>query len=176
MSDHHDGIEEHDNHLPNWWLVTLFGSIVFAFFYWTYYETLAAGPAQAAELQADEAALALARERSAPPISDDVLLASSKDPKIVARGEALFKANCVACHGVRAEGTVGPNLTDDYWLHGAQPLQIHGIITRGVTEKGMLAWGNVLGDAKVRDVTAFVLSLKGTNVANGKAPQGDKAP
>lgn len=175
MSDHHDGIEEHDNHLPNWWLVTLFGSIVFSFAYWTYYETLGVGAAQAQELAGEEAALRALREKSAPPISDESLLALSKDQKVVASGETIFKTNCVACHGMRAEGSVGPNLTDDYWLHGGKPLQIHGVITKGVTEKGMLAWGNVLGDAKVRDVTAFVLSLKGTNV-QGKPPQGEKDP
>jgi cytochrome c oxidase cbb3-type subunit III len=175
MSDHHDGIEEHDNHLPNWWLVTLFGSILFSFVYWTYYHTLSAGAAQAEELQQDEAALQALREKNAPSASDESLLALSKDEKAVARGRDIFKINCVACHGMKAEGSVGPNLTDAYWMHGGAPTQIQTVIAKGVPEKGMLAWNSVLGAAKVNDVTAFLITLKGTNV-QGKGPQGEKEP
>lgn len=170
---HHDGIEEHDNHMPNWWLLTLFGSIAFSLVYWTYYHTLAAGAPQAQELAQDEAALAALRNKSAPAVSDQVLTDASRDKEAVARGEGIYQTNCVACHGVRAEGSVGPNLTDDYWLHGGKPMQIYAVVRDGVTEKGMLAWGAVLGESKVKDVTAFVVSLRGTNVP-GKAPQGEK--
>jgi cytochrome c oxidase cbb3-type subunit III len=173
MTTMHDGIEEHDNHLPSWWLATLFGAIVFAFAYWTYYHTLAVGPSQAAELAADQATVAAVREASAPPVSNEVLAAASRDPLTVERGRAIFASNCVACHGARGEGVVGPNLTDAYWIHGGSAMEVHAVISKGVLDKGMLAWGNVLGAAKVRDVTAFVVSLAGTNVS-GKEPQGIK--
>ncbi len=169
----HDGIEEHDHHLPRWWLLTLFGSMVFSLVYWSYYHALSAGTPQLEELRADERALAAMREAQAPPESDDSLLASSRDSGVVERGKAIFAQNCVACHGARAEGGVGPNLTDAYWLHGGSPLEIKRVISKGVVDKGMLAWGNVLGASKVSDVAAFVISLKDTNVA-GKEPQGQK--
>ncbi len=43
------------------------------------------------------------------------------------------------------EGSVGPNLTDAYWIHGGAPLQIHKTVTNGVPDKGMVAWGDQLG-------------------------------
>ena len=173
MSDHHDGIEENDNHLPNWWLATLFGAMIFSVVYWAYYHTLSVGALQAAELSADQTALREVREKNAPKMGDEQLLALVKDQAAVGRGRDVFAANCVACHAAKGEGSVGPNLTDEFWIHGGKPMQILDVVTKGVTDKGMLAWGPILGAEKVRDVTVFVLSIKNTNVA-GKAPQGEK--
>lgn len=169
----HDGIEEHDNHLPRWWLLTLFGAIVFSFGYWFYYQHLT-GPGQRAELAAEEKRLADLREKAlSSKISDDSLLAMSKEPAAVGRGAELFKANCVACHEAKGQGKIGPNLTDPYWIHGGKPTQIFRVVVDGVPDKGMLSWGPVLGAAKLQDVVAFVLTLKNTNV-QGKEPQGTK--
>ncbi|HEY3444768.1 MAG TPA: cbb3-type cytochrome c oxidase N-terminal domain-containing protein [Myxococcales bacterium] len=169
----HDGIEEHDNHLPRWWLLTLFGAIVFSFGYWFYYQHLT-GPGQRAELAADERMLADLREKAlSSKITDEGLLAMSKDGAVVARGAELFKANCIACHEAKGQGKIGPNLTDAYWIHGGKPTQIFKTVIYGVPDKGMLSWGPVLGAAKSQDVVAFVLTLKNTNV-QGKEPQGAK--
>ncbi len=171
----HDGIEEHDNHLPRWWLLTLFGAIVFSFGYWFYYQHLT-GPGQRAELAADEKALAELREKAlSSKITDESLLALAGDPASLARGAELYKANCVACHEARGQGKIGPNLTDAYWIHGGKPTQIFKVVVNGVPDKGMLSWGPVLGAAKSQDVVAYVLTLKGTNVP-GKEPQGNKEP
>jgi len=170
----HDGIVEHDNHLPGWWLVTLFGAIAFAFVYWGYYHTLAIGQLQASELAVDQKALDAQRATAAASsagVGDEVLLAHSRSDR-VKEGALVFQQNCVACHGQRGEGGVGPNLTDAFWVHGSRPTQIYTTIANGVIEKGMLAWMAPLGESKVRDVTAFLLTLKNTNVA-GKAPQGE---
>jgi cytochrome c oxidase cbb3-type subunit 3 len=172
----HDGIEEHDNHLPNWWLATLFGAIVFALFYWFYYQTFAIGPSSREALASEEQALRALRKAPAVMLSDDDVFKRSKDAAAVARGKDIFAANCVACHGVQAQGIIGPNLTDAYWLHGGRPSQIYNTVTTGILDKGMLAWGPVLGDEKVQDVVAFVLTLKNTNTPGGKPPQGDKEP
>jgi cytochrome c oxidase cbb3-type subunit 3 len=95
----------------------------------------------------------------------------SKDSAALDRGAAVFKQNCLACHGDRGQGVVGPNLTDLYYLHGAKAKDIYQVIGTGVLEKGMPAWRTVLGGSKVQEVTAFVLSLRGKNVS-GKPPQG----
>ncbi|MGC4117494.1 MAG: c-type cytochrome [Myxococcales bacterium] len=169
----HDGIVEHDNHLPRWWLLTLFGAVVFSFGYWFYYQHLT-GPGQRAELAADEKMLSDLREKAlSSKVSDESLLALSKDAAAVGRGAELFKANCVACHEAKGEGKIGPNLTDAYWIHGGKPTQIFGTVVNGVPDKGMLAWGPVLGAGKIQDVVGYVLTLKNTNV-KGKEPQGNK--
>lgn len=176
MLDHddHDGIEEHDNHLPNWWLATLFGGIVFAIGYWVYYQELHVGPSSREALAAEQLALAKLHP-TGPQISEAALLARGADAQAVARGHEIFVTNCIVCHGEHAEGKIGPNLTDSFWLHGGRPLQILGTVANGVPDKGMLSWQPIVGDEKVEDVVSFVLSLKNTNVA-GKAPQGNKEP
>jgi cytochrome c oxidase cbb3-type subunit 3 len=78
----------------------------------------------------------------------------------------------VACHQADGSGLVGPNLTDAYWLHGGQPLDILHTVTNGVPEKGMVAWLSQLGPRRVEDVTVYVLTLKGKNLP-GKEPQGE---
>lgn len=174
-SAHHDGIEEHDNHLPNWWLAVLFGSIIFSFGYWYYYHTTATGALQRQELATDESVVKskMAQRKDTPKSGNDELLALSHDEARKNQGKEIFATNCVACHGQKGEGGIGPNLTDEYFIHGGKADQIYKVITQGVTEKGMLAWGPVLGDEKVKSVLAFVLSIKNTKVP-GKAPQGNK--
>ena len=103
------------------------------------------------------------------PLTSELLLALSRDPAAVAEGKQLYLTTCVSCHGARGQGLVGPNLTDGSWLHGDQPLQVHSSISQGFPQKGMAAFENLLGPARVRAVTAFVLTLKDTNVP-GKAP------
>ncbi len=169
-----DGIEEYNNRLPNWWLFTLYASIVFAFGYWLYYETFVVGPGQeAAYAQVMQAAqeAELART-SAAGLTDESLLMMASMPEKVAEGAELFKKHCVACHNQRGEGNVGPNLTDDYWIHGARPLQIHETVKKGVLAKGMPQWGPQLGPKRVSAVVSFVLSIKGTHVP-GKEAQGE---
>lgn len=91
----------------------------------------------------------------------------------LAGGKDIFIKNCVACHGQFGQGGIGPNLTDDYWLHGAGINNIGTTIFYGVTAKGMLAWGPILKEKEIQQVASYVVSLKGTNPPNPKAPQGD---
>ena len=85
----------------------------------------------------------------------------------------MFKASCAACHGQLGEGTVGPNLTDDYWLHGGSVQDVFKSIKYGWVEKGMKSWKEDLSPMQIAQVTSYIKSLKGTNPANAKAPQGD---
>lgn len=175
----YDGIREFDNPLPRWWLITLWGSVVFAVFYWAYYHTTDLGPDQLGELQAEineadaaeKARMAEMIKSGKSPNSEKALVAMSKDAAAIEAGKAVFTANCASCHAQKAEGLVGPNLTDKYWIHGGKAENIFKVVAEGVLPKGMPAWKASIGESKVREVTAYILSVRNTNVP-GKAPQG----
>lgn len=167
----YDDIEEEDNHLPNWWLVLLFGTIVFGFGYWLVYHTAKVLPEPRAEYTKEVEAIKKAR-LAANPASDDALLALLTDSTQVDEGKKVFASTCASCHAQDAQGLVGPNLTDKYWIHGNKPSEIAKVINDGFAEKGMPPWGPILGADKVRKVTAYILTLKGKNLP-GKEPQGE---
>jgi cytochrome c oxidase cbb3-type subunit 3 len=172
-----DGIEEYDNKLPNWWLYTLYGAIVFAVLYWFHYQVAGFGDSPRAEYQAqvDKAAAdEAARIKTRGVVTADTLAALARDKQTVLQGREVFAQTCAVCHRQDGGGNVGPNLTDDFWLHGASPDKIYKTITEGVASKGMPSWGSQLGADRVQAVTAYVLTLRGTNVAGGKAPQGER--
>lgn len=170
----YDGIEEHDNRLPRWWLATLWGAIVFAVGYWAWFETLGVGLSPRAEFDAELVAIAardVAAQEQAGAVDDAQLLTLATDTAAVERGKVVFQSTCLACHAAEGQGLVGPNLTDNAWLHGGKPTDILAVVGNGVIAKGMPAWKPALGAEKVKDVTAFLLTLKGKNVP-GKEPQG----
>ncbi len=164
----YDGIEEADNELPTWWLWTFYGAIAFAVFYWFAYHELKAFPlpreAYEARLQAQGAGAE---------VTEDMLSAMASNPDAVAAGADIFQQNCAVCHKERGEGNIGPNLTDAFWIHGGTATDIYHTIHDGVLQAGMPAWGQTLGAEAVQKVTAFVLSIRDTNVP-GKEPQGDR--
>jgi cytochrome c oxidase cbb3-type subunit 3 len=173
----YDGIVEHDNKLPLWWQLTLYGAIVFALVYWfgRRYDAIPspqqAFATQVAEQRAHEAEEARARGT----IDDGMLATLGRDPSTVAQGKALFASTCAPCHKADAGGNIGPNLTDAYWIHGSKPTEIFHCVHEGVPAKGMPTWGPQLGDEKIETLVAFVLSVRNTNVPGGKAPQGERA-
>jgi cytochrome c oxidase cbb3-type subunit III len=166
-----DGIEEHDNALPNWWLAILWSSIVFAFGYWFYYHPSGLGPDQQTLYERELAAVQQQRELLAPTVTEQLLLALAEDGAVVEQGRALYAQQCAACHAAGGQGLIGPNLTDRYWLHGGSPVQIHKSIAEGVVARGMPGWQQTLGGERVQQITAFVLTLRGKELA-GKEPQG----
>jgi cytochrome c oxidase cbb3-type subunit 3 len=173
----YDGIEEQDNHLPNWWLFTLYGACVFALGYWIYFQAYATGrsPLQAYQHEkATQKRAEAAQLMALGELTDDQLLAMAKNPAIVKQGAEIFATTCFACHLASGGGRIGPNLTDEFWMHGGKPTEILRTVRVGVPDKGMLAWGQQFGEQKVRAVTAYVLTLAGTNVPGGKEPQGEK--
>lgn len=174
--DHeYDGIQEFDNPLPNWWLATFYGAIVFSFLYVGYYH-FGSGPAPEKEL-ADEMAeiktTQLQNKQSEPPLTEADLLAVFNDSGRRNAGSILFKEKCSSCHGVQGEGLIGPNLTDKFWIHGdGSLLAIFKTVSEGVPEKGMPPWKALLKKDELQSVVAHVNGLKGTKPANPKAPQG----
>lgn len=167
----YDDILEEDNHLPNWWLAILFGTIVFGFGYWIAYHTTETFQSPPAVYKADVDALKKARA-AANPTSEDALKALAASTEAVGEGQKVFSTTCASCHGPNAEGLVGPNLTDKFWIHGNAGTDILKAVNEGFPDKGMPAWGPVIGDTKARNVTAFVLSIRGKNLP-GKEPQGN---
>lgn len=172
-----DGIQEYDNKLPNWWLFTLYGAILFAVGYWFHYHQAKWGqtPLEAYNSEMEKANLEqAAKVKAAGTMTPEALTAMSKDKAAVEQGKQVFATNCAACHRNDGGGQVGPNLTDEYWLHGGAPDKIYKTILSGIPEKGMPAWGPQLGPDRVQAVSAYVLTLRGTNVAGGKAAQGER--
>ena len=173
----YDGIVEHDNKLPLWWQITLYGAVVFALVYW-YGRRLGSidSPAEAyTSAVAAQNALEAARARERGTIDDPMLTTLSRDTATVAQGKETFVTTCAPCHKPDGGGNIGPNLTDAYWIHGGKPTDIFKIVTEGVAAKGMPTWGPVLGTERVEAVVAYVLSISNTNVSGGKAPQGELA-
>ena len=169
-----DGIQEFDNRLPNWWLWILYGSIVYAIGYWILFHTLAVVPHPVDRFAADMKAAEEARlaELAAGGVSDESLTLMASMDDIVAEGRQHFVTYCVVCHADQGQGSVGPNLTDEYWLHGGSPMDILDTVMDGVPAKGMAAWGGQLGPRRVEQAVAYVLTLRNTHVA-GKGPEGE---
>lgn len=170
----YDDIVEHDNKLPLWWQLTLYGAIVFALVYWFGRRLDAiASPAQTYETVAAAQRAAEAERVRLSPVTDDMLATLARDSSTLAQGKEVFTATCTPCHRADGGGNIGPNLTDAYWIHGGKPTDIFRTAFDGVPAKGMPTWGPQLGDRRIQNVVAYLLSIKNTNVPGGKAPQGD---
>lgn len=171
----HDGIQEYDNPLPAWWLWTFLLTIIFAFHYWIHYE-FAGGTTQKEELARDMSQVeSHQRSRPAPAESENDLKILAGDGPALAQGKDIFVAKCAACHGADLQGIIGPNLTDEYWIHGKGSLVDIAVVVRGgVLDKGMPPWEGQLKPDEVKAVVVFVASRKGSHPANPKGPQGEK--
>lgn len=177
LFDHeYDGIRELDNSLPPWWVAMFYITIVFAVVYLGYYHVTGYGVDQETEYamemeRAEEAVQAyLAKQSDQVDENNVVALVDAKD---LALGETIFTTYCSACHGQLGEGGVGPNLTDEYWVHGGSIADVFKTIKYGVPEKGMIAWNTQLRPAEIQKVASYIMSLVGTNPPNGKEPQGE---
>lgn len=177
LTDHeYDGIREYDNPMPQWWKATLWACVVFSAGYWFHYHMAGTGESVADAYAADVATAQSARAARAATevVSEELLAGLLGTPDAVSAGAAVFEKNCVTCHSEKGQGLIGPNLTDDHWIHGEGKLMdIYKTVNEGVVEKGMIAWGNTLPPAELRQVVAYVGSIRGTNVP-GKAPEGKK--
>jgi cytochrome c oxidase cbb3-type subunit 3 len=178
-SSNYDGIREYDNDLPAWWLYLFYVTIVFGVVYTAYYELLG-GPTQEQTLtaqMADIEAIKAAAKANAPVAaeqSEEQLLALVSSEERIEEGEELYVSRCASCHGQQAQGLIGPNLTDDHWIHGGTLKEIKAVIENGVLAKGMLAWKGILSDEEILNSVAFIHSVKGSNPPNPKTPEGEK--
>lgn len=176
LTDHdYDGIQEFDNPMPAWWLWIFLGTIIFGFHYWIHYE-FGGGQDQRSELAED--LKTIEKLRSARPADTD---SNEEIEKLLASGPAIdqgrvvYQAKCAVCHGPELQGLIGPNLVDNYWIHGTgEGKTIAGVIRTGVLDKGMPAWTGILKSDEIKFVTALILKEKGSTPKNPKAPQGAK--
>ena len=176
----YDGIQEFDNPMPRWWVYLFWATIIFSILYFFNVPGFGVGKGRIADYDRDIAAAASAdaKRKAAQPAgaSGEQLAAMTKDASVMALGKQVFGQNCAACHRADAGGQIGPNLADDYWLHGGTLEQIHKTVVDGVLEKGMPPWGKVLKPNQLDAVVAYIYTLRGTNPPNPKAPQGDLVP
>ena len=172
-----DGIRELDNPVPGWFNVLFYGSIVFGVMYFVTYHVTGWGQLQdqeyVSEMKQAEVEKAAYLAKSANKI-DENTIKEDTGSSIVSAGQSIYTANCVACHGDKGQGVVGPNLTDEFWLHGGKISNIFKTIKYGVPDKGMISWEKTLSPKQIADVSNYIISLKGSKPANGKAPQGDQ--
>ena len=176
LLDHdYDGIRELDNALPPWWKYGFYITIFVAIFYILKFEVWHTGMNPTEEYNT---------EMAEAKIETDAYLASMKenvdensvvmlDAAGIATGKTLYTKTCVACHSPNGAGGVGPNLTDNYSLHGATIKDIFKTIKYGWPDKGMQAWQSNFSPVEMQQIASYVKSLVNTNVADGKAPQGE---
>lgn len=172
----YDGIRELDNRLPPWWLYGFYVTIIFAAVYLWRYHVSESAPLSAQEYQI---AVQKAEEEKAAYLKktannvDETNVKLLTDATALDDGKSVFQKNCSACHGQAGEGTVGPNLTDDYWLHGGSVVDIFKTVKYGWPEKGMRSWKEDLSPVQIAHVASYIKSLHGSNPANGKEKQGE---
>jgi len=173
----YDGIQELDNPTPAWFMWLFYGTITFALCYLLIYHVFGVGQLQYDEYKTEMVQADLAKKaylsKAANRVDENTVKLVS-DPGVLASGKTIFKQTCAPCHGDNAQGNVGPNLTDDYWLHGGKINDIFKTIKYGVAAKGMPTWEKQLSPKQIADVANYIKSLKGSNPANAKAPQGEK--
>ncbi len=180
MDHKFDGISELDNPTPAWFMVLFYGTIIFAICYLLTYHVFGFGKLQdeeyTAEIEqaADAKAAFLANPVNSASAVNENNIVQSKDAAVLKNGQALFATRCPPCHGDHAQGIVGPNLTDEYWLHGGKIKDVFKTIKYGVPEKGMISWEKSMSAQQISDIANYVLSLQGTKPAGAKAPQGTK--
>ncbi|NVK05807.1 MAG: c-type cytochrome [Flavobacteriia bacterium] len=178
LTDHdYDGIQELDNRLPPWWLWGFYISIAFAIGYMVHFHVTGNGLSSQEELELAyeewnaelEAKMASGAIVELNPDSLQVLT----DQASLDYGRSILNGGCTSCHGNNGAGASGPNLTDEYWIHGGDLASVFTTIKYGVPEKGMLAWKSSYTDEKIHKIASYILSLQGTNPSDGKAPQGE---
>ena len=179
MDHEYDGIRELDNNLPPWWLWGFYFSIAFAIVYIVNYHITGNG-----KLQDEEYAIAMqeAEDAKAAMLATQDFVVDENNVEFLMDGESIeaggkiFRLYCGPCHGENGgsmPGGVGPNLTDDYWIHGGSATDIFKTIKYGVPEKGMVSWEAQLNPLKIQQLTSFIKSIGGTNPPNAKEAQGE---
>ena len=171
----YDGIRELDNNIPKWWQFAFLGTAVISVIYIFRMFVTETLPDQITELHEDQriAAVKMAEYLKGAANNVDENTVTMLDAGGIAQGAEIYAKNCVACHGTAGEGTIGPNLTDENWVHKGGLKDIFYSIKYGWPEKGMKSWKDDFSPMQIAQLTSYVKSLAGTNPPNAKAPEGE---
>ncbi|MBO9593620.1 MAG: c-type cytochrome [Niabella sp.] len=171
----YDGIRELDNATPPWFTIAFIASIVFGIGYLWRYHVLHAAPNQYEEyaiaVTKGNLKVAAYLKSKGDAVNENTVVMA--DAAGIEAGKKLFMNNCTACHGSSGQGGVGPNLTDDYWLHGGRIGDVFKTIKLGVVEKGMMSWKDVFSAEQIAGIASYIKSIHGSNPPGAKEPQGD---
>ena len=171
----YDGIKELDNPLPPWLKYIFYVTIVLSVVYLTRLVVFKdANIMQKKEYGKEMAAARAKTEKAEKEEATQSAVQPMSQEQILAAGKVTYDKICYVCHGKFGEGLVGPNFTDEYWIHGNKPDDLKKVINEGVIDKGMLSYKSQLSKKQIDQVIAYILSLQGTNPPNPKAPQGEK--
>ena len=172
-----DGIRELDNLLPRWWVWLFYLTAIFSVIYMGYYHVFRRGDLQIAEYrkeaQRGDSIKAAALSKFETSIGT---LAPNSDKGVIGKGQQVYTTMCAPCHRPDGGGLVGPNLTDDYWIHGSNYVDNVKTIVNGVPEKGMLSWRGILKPNEIQAVASFIYTLRGTKPPNPKPREDQAAP
>ena len=178
LLDHnYDGIQELDNQLPRWWVWLFYITIIYAAVYLVYYHVTRTGDLQTAEYDKEmKAGNALKTAAMGSFESSISSLLPSKDGAVVESGRQTYVKFCAPCHRADGGGLVGPNLTDDYWIHGRTYADSVKVIWDGVPAKGMITWKTVLKPDEIQSVASYLYTLRGAKLATPGKPPENQAP
>ncbi len=177
LLDHeYDGIQELDNNLPRWWVWLFYLTIIYAAIYLVYYHVTCTGDLSAAEykneMKAGDAVKSAAMGKFESSIAT---LQASKENAVLENGRVIYNKFCAPCHRVDGGGLVGPNLSDDYWIHGSTYTDSVKVIWDGVPAKGMVTWKTVLKPDEIQAVASYIYTLRGAKLATpGKLPENQQ--
>jgi cytochrome c oxidase cbb3-type subunit 3 len=177
LLDHeYDGIHELDNKLPRWWVWLFNLTTVFAVIYLLYYHVFHQGQLMAAQYQQEMQVGDQIKARAIGEFEHSMTsLQPSKDPVILSEGKETFAKLCAPCHRFDGGGLVGPNLCDDYWIHGSNFVDNLQTIWNGVPAKGMVTWKGTLKPSTIYAAASYIYTLRGSNPKNPKPPE-NQAP
>lgn len=170
--DHdYDSIHELDNRMPPWLAGIFYVTITFGIAYLSYYHLFGMGNSPAKDY-AEEMVIGDSIKKLYAITADKAKM--TRDKAVLEKSKVTFQKLCSPCHGINAQGKVGPNLTDDYWIHGGEFKNVFNTISEGVPEKGMLTWKDQLKPEEIEEIASYVVSIRGTNPATPKPAQGKK--
>lgn len=173
INHEYDGIKELDNPIPAWFNALFYSTVVFGVVYLLVYHVFSWGLNQDQEYQREMALAERAKQEylaQAANLIDESTV--EIDATLAPAGKAIYAANCAVCHGNAGEGGIGPNLVDEYWLHGGDIKDIFAVVKYGVPEKGMVPWEQTLTPGQIAEVSNYIVTMIGTNPPNAKEPQG----
>ncbi len=170
----YDGIFELDNKAPAWFQFLFYVTILFSVIYMVNFHVLKKDNLMIDEYNQEMTSAQQEKETlmKSGGLINETNVTVLDSPEDLKAGKEIYAVNCVSCHGNLGEGTVGPNLTDDYWIHGGGIKNVFATISNGVPAKGMITWKAQLNPKQIQQTASYVLTLYGTKPPNGKPPEG----